>query len=71
MKKFSTSFSLEASHLYIDKFLFDLYFLIKLFKKFSLLSQMNNFAPLDKQTFNVASPIPEAAADIIIFLFFK
>ena len=35
------------------------------------ISQRYTIAPLARQTFAVAKPIPEAPADIIIFLFFN
>jgi hypothetical protein len=42
-----------------------------LVKYFLLMSQIKTIAPLDKHIFVVAQPIPEAPADISIFLFFK
>ena len=68
-KKFSKSYSSEASHSWINNLLlFNGCFFI-LFILFVLISQRYTFAPLDKNIFAVTQPIPDAPAEIITFLF--
>ena len=43
----------------------------RLYGNFSFKSQIYTVAPLERHIFAVAKPIPDAPADIIIFLFFK
>ena len=66
-----TSYSLDASHSYINSFFLFIGCFLTFARYFLLTSHINTEAPLDKQTFAVAHPMPDAPAEIIIFLFFR
>ncbi len=68
-KKSETWYSFDASQRYANNFLLINGCLLNLLSDLLSISQRYTIAPLARQTFAVAKPIPDAPADIIIFYF--
>ena len=66
-----TSFSSVASKLYKNNFFLYLEFFLSVFINLLFISVAKTVAPLSKQVFVIARPIPDTPAEIIIFLFFN
>ena len=69
LNKSDTWLSSEASQLNVNSLLFLRVCLFNLFKELLSMSQRYTYAPRERQTLAVASPIPDAPAEIIIFFF--